>query len=150
MSYAANFGVVRQAVQAGPGARLAATLIDAALLWFSTGAGLSAMIALCARDGIEIANLTAFGWMLRPLAALLYYAAFEAGIGATPGKVVMLLCVRRRDGSPIGLGAALWRNLAKLASVLPFGAGCMLSLWMPRGEALHDIMAGSVVVRADA
>ena len=147
MSYAANFGVKPEAVYAGFGARLAAAVVDGAIVWEAAGAALWAIDALCAQGPLSAHDLEGLGWVLRPATALLYYAAFEGGTGATPGKMMMLLRVQAADGRAADLRLALARNLAKSLSALTLGIGFVLPMWTTRHRALHDLVAGSVVVR---
>jgi uncharacterized RDD family membrane protein YckC len=87
---------------------------------------------------------------LLPLAVLYFAGSHAAADGQTVGKLVSGIAVRRSDGTPVDLPRALWR--AALQTVLWFTVvgGVADSLW-PLGEqrhrALHDLAAGTVVVR---
>jgi uncharacterized RDD family membrane protein YckC len=52
--------------------------------------------------------------------ATAYYVAFEATVGATPGKLVLGLRVRSLDGGPVGLEAALIRNVLRIVDGFPY------------------------------
>ena len=149
MSYATNFGVVPEPVYAGFGARLAAASIDCGTVWYVVRAALGGLDVLCLRYGLLDAQAhAAFSATALPAALLVYLIAFEGGVGATLGKMMMQLRVRGADGRPLGFGRAAARNLAKAASVVTLGAGFMLCMFLGRRQALHDVMAACVVVRA--
>ncbi len=149
MSYATNFGVVPQPVYAGFGARLAAAVIDCTIVWYAARAALGGFDALCTRNALlGPQDQAAFAQLARPAALLAYFIAFEGGVGATLGKMMMQLRVRAADGQAMGFGRAAGRNLAKAASLAPFGLGFMLCMFPGRRQALHDLLAASIVVRA--
>ena len=70
--------------------------------------------------------------------------------GATIGKHLLGLRVRRADGAPLGVLRALARYFAMWLSVLSFGIGFLCVLWTSRRRALHDFVAGTVVIRTGA
>ena len=148
MSYAANFGVVPEPVYAGFGARLVAGAVDCLIVWYASSALLYGFDLVCTVDGLlDAQNQALFGDFARPLMLLSYASAFEGGVGATPGKMMMQLRVKGDQLQPAGFGRAVARNAAKTASVLTLGLGFMLPMFLSRRQALHDLIAGSVVVR---
>lgn len=68
--------------------------------------------------------------------------------GSTPGKHALGLRVVQENGTPVGWGAALIRNLLRAADLLPFayGAGVVCMLCHPQFRRLGDIAAGTLVV----
>lgn len=78
---------------------------------------------------------------------LLYNVGFHAGTGATPGKMLFGLRVVRVDGSPITFQRALLRFFAELASIAAFGFGYFMAAMHPERRTLHDLVAGTRVVR---
>jgi uncharacterized RDD family membrane protein YckC len=80
----------------------------------------------------------------------LYFAAMEASAWqATLGKLVVGVRVTTVDGQRIGYGRATARLLAKFGlSLPPLGLGFVLAGVDARKQALHDKVAGTVVVRA--
>lgn len=85
-----------------------------------------------------------------PLAILYFAGLHAAAAGQTIGKLVSGIAVRRSDGTPVDLPRALWR--ATLQTVLWFTvvggvADSLWPLWERRHRALHDLAAGTVVVR---
>jgi uncharacterized RDD family membrane protein YckC len=78
----------------------------------------------------------------------LYFAAMEASaLRATLGKLVVGVRVTTLDGRRIGFGRATARLLAKLLSLAPLGLGFVLAGVDARKQALHDKVAGTLVVR---
>ena len=149
MSYATNFGVVREPVFAGFTARAVAGAIDCTLVLYVARAALGGFGVVCDQNGLlDPQAQAAFGDFARPAALLVYYIAFEGGVGATLGKMMMQLRVSGADGAPLGFGRAAARNLAKAASLVTLGLGFMLPMFLARRQALHDLMAKCVVVRA--
>ena len=79
--------------------------------------------------------------------SLAYNTWFNGRRGATPGKHLLGMRVVREDGSPLGYGRAALRFLAELVSLLTFGAGYLMILVHPEKRALHDLIAGTRVIR---
>jgi uncharacterized RDD family membrane protein YckC len=117
------------------------------------------LIDLAVRLGIIMAlamPLSVLGRFGTGIAALLYFllewfypVLFEVlGNGATPGKRSLGLKVLNDDGTPIGWGPSLTRNLLRAADFLPFGYGIgIISVLLHREfRRLGDIVAGTVVV----
>lgn len=78
------------------------------------------------------------------LAFILYGAATEASAWqGTAGKRLLGLRVTDSRGDRLRLGRALARNGLKLLSLLPLGLGFLPMLRSARGQALHDLLAGS-------
>lgn len=81
---------------------------------------------------------------------LIYFGAFTASAWqATPGKRWFGIKVTDLSGRRIGIGRSLARVLASVLSWVALFAGYLLALLTPRRQALHDLMAGTVVVNAD-
>jgi uncharacterized RDD family membrane protein YckC len=78
----------------------------------------------------------------------LYFAAMEASAWrATLGKLAVGVTVTTLDGRRIGVGRATARLLAKLLSLALLGFGFVLAGVDARKQALHDKVAGTLVVR---
>ena len=54
------------------------------------------------------------------------------------------------DGKRIGFGQATGRHFGKIISALPFGVGFIMAGFTEKKQALHDLMAGTLVVRRDS
>jgi uncharacterized RDD family membrane protein YckC len=82
---------------------------------------------------------------------LLYAAGFESsGWQATPGKRLLGIKVTDLAGQRIGWLRALLRHLAQLLSALCLLLGYLMAAFTRRRQALHDLIAGTLVVRAAA
>lgn len=80
----------------------------------------------------------------------LYNALLESSkSGATVGKSVMGIRVTDMNGERIGFGPATGRFFGKILSVLTFFIGYFLMLFNTRRQTLHDMMAGTIVIRKD-
>lgn len=77
---------------------------------------------------------------------ILYYILLLAWKGQTIGKMAVHIRVVRRDGGSLSLGQAFVRWLGYLASALPLGMGFLMALVDGERRALHDLLAGTVVV----
>ena len=78
----------------------------------------------------------------------LYYALFEAShFQATPGKMALGLVVTDETGHRIGFGRATGRYFAKLISALILYIGFMMAGWTEKKQALHDILASTLVLK---
>jgi uncharacterized RDD family membrane protein YckC len=77
----------------------------------------------------------------------LYYAALPMVLGSTPGKFIARLAIVQVDGSPLTWIRVTVRWAASLGCVLTFGFGFLPMLFTPLRQGLHDLVAGTVVVR---
>jgi len=93
----------------------------------------------------------ALGWV-NPVATLayppLYRVTFWTVAGQTPGMALFGLRLLRTDGRQIDLATAIRRWAARLGSILALGLGFLPILLSTRRQALHDRLAGTVVVHA--
>jgi len=77
-----------------------------------------------------------------------YYALLESSRWqATVGKRACRLRVADESGRRIGLGRAIGRYLGKFVSAFILGIGFLMVGWTRRKQGLHDIMAGTLVMR---
>lgn len=142
--------------------RSAAALIDATIvgvLWFVVS-GLYDFATTrilentaFAPDGVALGRsllLVSGGrWFMAAMVAFLYFALPEATRrGASPGKLVMRLRVARTDGEATGIGRSVLRTALKPLSAAPLMLGFLIAGWSSRKQALHDLLSGSVVLRA--
>ena len=149
MSYATAFGVRPDTVYAGFSARMAAYLIDGVILWVAGNLMLGSLDYVFQMNGMmRPEDRLALGRFLRPLMGMLYFIALEGGASATIGKMMMQVRVETEDGAPVGFARSVGRNLGKVVSVVILGLGFLMPLWTARRQALHDMMAKCVVVRA--
>jgi len=136
-----------RAAPAGFGVRLAAFLIDAALMTFvAIPVWIVAFTAL--RGMPEIATLLVPG--ILSVISLLYTVVFWATKGATPGKMFLRLRIIGARPGPtdaLGWGPAILRTVGYMASSALFGLGFLLILVTSQRQGLHDLIAGTRVVR---
>ncbi len=79
---------------------------------------------------------------------LLYFTLLESSRWqATIGKRVCHLRVTGLDGGRISFWRALGRYAGKFVSAFILGIGFMMAGWTARKQALHDLMAETLVVR---
>ena len=78
----------------------------------------------------------------------LYFAIMESSTPqATLGKMLIGIVVTDASGQPIGFGRATGRYFGKLVSGIILGIGYLMAAFTKRKQALHDIMAGCLVIR---
>jgi uncharacterized RDD family membrane protein YckC len=79
----------------------------------------------------------------------LYFAAMESSARqATFGKVAMSLIVTNVEGRRLSFGHATGRFFAKLVSgLIPLGIGYIMAAFTEKKQALHDMIAGTLVLR---
>jgi uncharacterized RDD family membrane protein YckC/Tfp pilus assembly protein PilE len=81
----------------------------------------------------------------------LYYALMESSATqATLGKMALGIRVVDREGNAISFGRATGRNLAKFLSGMILMIGYLMAGFTARKQALHDIVAGCLVVNRGA
>jgi uncharacterized RDD family membrane protein YckC len=141
--------------QAGFGERLAAGLVDTALVGLGQLLLVSPIFLYWWARELPLSPLEVpflpimLSLVLALLAALLGAVYFVHGWGvrgATPGKRMLQLAVEAEDGRfPIGLSTAVLRLVGYLCSALLLGIGFLMIAVTGRG--LHDRMAGTRVVR---
>ena len=79
---------------------------------------------------------------------VLYFSIMEASkYQGTVGKLVVGLKVTDENGKPLGLGRAIFRNLGKVLSSLLFMIGYIMAGLTDKKQALHDMIAGAIVVK---
>lgn len=111
-----------------------------------------AMLAGILRSGEEASPATIFIiLMLIPLAFLLawlYSAVQESSTAqATFGKRLLGLRVVDYAGGRIGFGRATGRYWSRILSGIPCNIGYIMAAFTERKQALHDIIAKTLVVR---
>ena len=80
-----------------------------------------------------------------------YYVLSESSpLQATLGKVLLGMIVTDLNGRRIRRGRALRRFLARILSALPLQFGFLMAAFTPKKQALHDVVAGTLVVMAGA
>jgi uncharacterized RDD family membrane protein YckC len=131
-------------VYAGFWRRLAAYLIDGILLGAVQSVLAVGVLMMAPRDLHALANLA-------PVSAAIswaYFALFESSpMRATVGKYAIGLYVSDKHGDPITFRRATARYFLKILSSLTLMAGWIMAAFTPRKQALHDVLAGTLVLR---
>lgn len=82
------------------------------------------------------------------VASWLYQALMQSSSRqATVGKMVLGLIITDEAGNRISFARATGRYFAGILNVLTLGIGYLMVIWTPHKQALHDRIAGTVVVR---
>jgi len=77
-----------------------------------------------------------------------YFALFESSPArGTLGKLALNLYVSDVHGDPISFWRASFRYWFKSLSSLVVGLGWLMAAFTPRKQALHDLLAGTLVLR---
>ncbi len=79
---------------------------------------------------------------------LVYFGVMESSsYQATFGKRALGLKVVTLNNERLSLGNAIGRYLAKIPSALILGIGYLMAGWTEKKQALHDMIAGTLVVK---
>ena len=85
--------------------------------------------------------------LIRLLSLWGYFGVWESSrLQATPGKLALGIRVVDLQGKRLSLPRALLRNLAKLISNLTCSIGYIMAGVTSRKQALHDLIAGCLVI----
>jgi len=76
-----------------------------------------------------------------------YFTFFHWTTGQTIGKKILNIQVVRMDGSPLDFLDALGRWIGFMFGLCLFGLGLLWALFNKDGRALHDKLAGTMVIR---
>ncbi len=86
-------------------------------------------------------------WVISILIGVIYYVSMISFYGATLGKMFIGVKVVLEDGKGgISLGRALARYLSQILSFVILGIGYLVQLFTEKRQALHDKMAGTIVI----
>ena len=138
--------------------RVLAYLIDSLILAVpnflinlaSETVGHAQVIPFGRRSGIFLAQISTGAGLIQTTLSWLYFALMESSDKqATIGKMVCGLRVTDQAGGRIGFGRATGRYFGKLLSALIIYIGFIMAAFTERKQGLHDIMAGTLVVKKD-
>jgi uncharacterized RDD family membrane protein YckC len=128
--------------------RVAAVIIDGLLLSVVT---VPLTLALGGGDAYADAARSSAGSTISTVVSWLYYALMESSAKqATVGKMALGILVTDLEGGRIGFGRATGRYFAKILSALILGIGFLMAAFTQRKQGLHDIIAGTLVVKGQA
>lgn len=143
-------------IYAGFWLRFAAILLDGLILG---AAGLvlslftivpSAFLAESADSGIIFGAVGLF-YLIIIVSYWLYFALFESSRRrATLGKMALGLIVTDLQGEKLSFGRATGRHFGKLISAMICYIGFIMAGFTDRKQALHDMIAGTLVARSAA
>jgi uncharacterized RDD family membrane protein YckC len=129
---------------------LAAGLFALAPQAFSSINGLSqhAAAKALAWDVVAFAENAVNLWLVSAALTWAYYSILESSPArATIGKAVLGIFVGDAFGDPITFWRASLRYWLKTLSSLLLMAGWLMAAFTPRKQALHDLLAGTLVLR---
>jgi len=88
------------------------------------------------------------GILLAVLMAVVNLVVIPGFTGMTLGKWATGLRIEKTDGSPMGIGRALLRHfIGYPLSLALLGLGFLIAAVSVQGRGLHDMIAGTIVVR---
>jgi uncharacterized RDD family membrane protein YckC len=139
----------------GVGRRLLAIIIDTIILSIPLaliGMAFHSNVAMIAGgDAWEKFKHMGPAPVLQFITPFVYYILMEAMLGATVGKMALGIHVVKLDGSPIGWGESIVRNLLRIVDHIPYAIpyllGAILIWTSPTRQRLGDRAAHTVVVR---
>lgn len=140
-------------VYAGFWRRFAAMLIDGAIISFPVYIlfffAFVVLWRLTAASGgaasVAVFTVLLVGMLVVPW---LYFSLLESSRWqATVGKSALRVYVADVQGRRLSRGRSMARNLAKFVSTVTLGVGYLMCAFTARKQALHDIIARSVVLR---
>jgi uncharacterized RDD family membrane protein YckC len=151
------------ATYAGFWKRFAAYLIDSiimsavtflVLIPFLAMIGISAGVSSSMEDSEAAAGLIGlligaylFAIFVMMIAQWLYFALMESSSRqATLGKMALGIIVTDMNGGQLGFGKATGRYFGKIVSSMIMCIGYLMVAFTEKKQALHDMMAGTLVV----
>ncbi|MFN2501514.1 MAG: RDD family protein [Pyrinomonadaceae bacterium] len=106
------------------------------------------LISRLMSDSTTGASVGPGAWILGILLFIADFLVLPIFHGQTVGKMAVGLSVVNLDGTFPGLSGIVRRNIAGyLVTVLTLGVGFLIAALNTSGRALHDLIAGTIVVR---
>jgi uncharacterized RDD family membrane protein YckC len=134
---------------AGLWLRLVAVCLDAIIFTCVLGIPL-AIVQTMMVDGmlLQPADWEALLNIILAVLNIVIYAAFEASPWqGTPGKKILRIRVTDLNGDRVSFARAATRNVTKILSTLILLIGFIMAGFTEKKQALHDMLAGCLVVR---
>lgn len=100
-------------------------------------------------DGSKLLNseIHNAGWLIMILLAVTNFIIFPMFSGQSIGKLLTGLRITNKDGTMPGFSSLLLRHVIGYPiTLLTGGLGFLLAAFTPSGRALHDFLAGTIVV----
>lgn len=85
--------------------------------------------------------------LITVLAGTTYHLMLDVSGGRTLGRIVSGTELARRSGKPLNWFVVILRTVFSYISLAIFGAGFFWAIVDRRGRCLHDLVAGTVVIR---
>jgi uncharacterized RDD family membrane protein YckC len=128
--------------------RVVAALIDGVLLSLIT---VPLSLAFDGDGGAVNTTASATASTLSTVISWLYSSLMESSSKqATLGKMALGIIVTDLEGRRISFGRATGRYFAKILSALILGIGYLMVAFTERKQGLHDMVAGTLVIRGQA
>jgi uncharacterized RDD family membrane protein YckC len=132
--------------------RVVAYFIDAIVVWVVLGIVFGILAAVgggLVRDNGEVSPAVLLLYPVMIIGIWLYFALMESSsTQATLGKMALSIKVTDLDGRRVGFGRATGRHFGKIISAFILYIGFMMAGWTAKKQALHDMMAGTLVIRS--
>ena len=135
-------------VEAGFWVRIAAISADNLLCTVVIFAIAVPLVFILGGGSLDEANpQIAFINLLFPIMVIVYFVILTASRRqATIGKRAFGIYVATTDGERIGYGRSFARLVCYVISAIPFYVGFLVAAFHPQKRALHDLIAGTVVL----
>ncbi|MFM1770422.1 MAG: hypothetical protein RJA22_2951 [Verrucomicrobiota bacterium] len=129
--------------------RVVAFIIDNLLLYVVYQVVLFTLnFGVSVSDSAALLVAGVMGFFINILGSWLYHALMESSAKqATLGKMALGLIVTDMQGQRLTFGRATGRYFGSLLSSFLLCIGYLMCVWTERKQCLHDIMAGTLVVR---
>jgi uncharacterized RDD family membrane protein YckC len=132
---------------AGLDVRLLAVIIDYFII-FAIYCVIALIIVLFLEERELKIKVSLAGLAIIPVVKLVYSIIMEASARqGTWGKVLMGLRICDEQANPISFARALARNLSKILSSGTLGLGYLMGFFNKKQQCLHDLIAGTLVVK---
>jgi uncharacterized RDD family membrane protein YckC len=97
---------------------------------------------------IALVSAVIIGAIIAFIIQVLYFSIMESSkYQATLGKIILGLIVTDTEGNRLDIGKSLLRNLGKIISGFILMIGYIMAGLTDKKQALHDIIAGALVVK---
>ena len=94
-----------------------------------------------------LAAMFGVAWFVKTVVSILYHSLMEASkFQGSIGKMALGIIVTDMDGGKLDLTKALIRNVCKFVSDFTMFIGYIIAGFTAKKQALHDIIAGTLVV----
>jgi uncharacterized RDD family membrane protein YckC len=131
--------------------RFAAQFIDGLIVWVSTAVvafAFRVLLALGDASDAAVEDVQGIMFLAGLIGVWLYHALFESSSWqATPGKRAAGIVVTDLDGQRLTFSRATGRYWGKWLSYLTFLIGFIIAAFTARKQALHDMIANTLVLR---